>query len=101
MLAVLYTFAEGLEEYSLARIVFTVEAEQSRKGALVKTGTLTRNRPTVIETAPAPGHTAEQVLAVAAALEERSEQPPRGRDPGRIAGRHFRRDPCLSDSNET
>lgn len=43
--------------------------------ALDKTGTLTRNRPAVIETAPAPGHTAEQVLAVAAALEERSEHP--------------------------
>ncbi|WP_017611620.1 heavy metal translocating P-type ATPase [Nocardiopsis salina] len=43
--------------------------------ALDKTGTLTRNRPAVIEPAPAPGHTAEQVLAVAAALEERSEHP--------------------------
>ena len=46
-----------------------------RTVALDKTGTLTRNRPTVIETAPAPGHTAEHVLAVAAALEERSEHP--------------------------
>ncbi|WP_435107089.1 heavy metal translocating P-type ATPase [Nocardiopsis synnemataformans] len=46
-----------------------------RTVALDKTGTLTRNRPAVIETAPAPGHTAEQVLAVAAALEERSEHP--------------------------
>ena len=43
--------------------------------ALDKTGTLTRNRPTVIETVPASGRTAEQVLAVAAALEERSEHP--------------------------
>jgi len=43
--------------------------------ALDKTGTLTRNRPAVIETLPAPGHTREQVLAVAAALEERSEHP--------------------------
>ena len=46
-----------------------------RTVALDKTGTLTRNRPTVTETAPASGHTAEQVLAVAAALEERSEHP--------------------------
>jgi cation-transporting ATPase G len=46
-----------------------------RTVALDKTGTLTRNHPAVIETAPAPGHTAEQVLAVAAALEERSEHP--------------------------
>ncbi|GAA4986153.1 cation-translocating P-type ATPase [Pseudonocardia tropica] len=43
--------------------------------ALDKTGTLTRNHPAVIETAPAAGHTREQVLAVAAALEERSEHP--------------------------
>ncbi|GAB3701509.1 heavy metal translocating P-type ATPase [Nocardiopsis sp. NPDC006832] len=46
-----------------------------RTVALDKTGTLTRNRPAVIETAPAPDHTTEQVLAVAAALEERSEHP--------------------------
>ena len=43
--------------------------------ALDKTGTLTRNRPAVIETAPAPGTSTEEVLAVAAALEERSEHP--------------------------
>ncbi|SFO44291.1 cation-transporting ATPase G [Pseudonocardia ammonioxydans] len=43
--------------------------------ALDKTGTLTRNHPAVIETAPAPGYTRAQVLAVAAALEERSEHP--------------------------
>ena len=43
--------------------------------ALDKTGTLTRNHPAVIETVPAAGHTREQVLAVAAALEERSEHP--------------------------
>ncbi|WP_026126542.1 heavy metal translocating P-type ATPase [Nocardiopsis xinjiangensis] len=43
--------------------------------ALDKTGTLTRNRPAVIETAPAPGASTEEVLAVAAALEERSEHP--------------------------
>ncbi|MGW9553495.1 heavy metal translocating P-type ATPase [Nocardiopsis sp. NPDC055551] len=46
-----------------------------RSVALDKTGTLTRNRPAVIETLPAPGHTVERVLAVAAALEERSEHP--------------------------
>ncbi|MEE2049629.1 cation-translocating P-type ATPase [Nocardiopsis tropica] len=46
-----------------------------RTVALDKTGTLTRNRPTVVGTVPAPGNTRERVLAVAAALEERSEHP--------------------------
>ncbi|MFR9802658.1 heavy metal translocating P-type ATPase [Pseudonocardia sp. RS010] len=43
--------------------------------ALDKTGTLTRNQPTVIEVAATDGATREQVLAVAAALEARSEHP--------------------------
>ena len=43
--------------------------------ALDKTGTLTRNRPALIETVPVPGYSTEGVLAVAAALEERSEHP--------------------------
>ena len=43
--------------------------------ALDKTGTLTRNRPAVVEVATAPGVTREQVLDVAAALEARSEHP--------------------------
>uniref|UniRef100_UPI000623F0EC heavy metal translocating P-type ATPase n=1 Tax=Allosalinactinospora lopnorensis TaxID=1352348 RepID=UPI000623F0EC len=43
--------------------------------ALDKTGTLTGNAPAVIEVAPAPGRTREQVLDVAAALEARSEHP--------------------------
>lgn len=43
--------------------------------ALDKTGTLTRNRPTVIEVATTNGVTREEVLAVAAALEARSEHP--------------------------
>ena len=46
-----------------------------RAVALDKTGTLTRNQPTVVEVAPAPGHTCEQVLDIAAALESRSEHP--------------------------
>ncbi|RKS09305.1 cation-transporting ATPase G [Nocardiopsis sp. Huas11] len=46
-----------------------------RTVALDKTGTLTRNRPAVVETVPASGHSRERVLAVAAALEERSEHP--------------------------
>ncbi|MBB6119994.1 cation-transporting ATPase G [Nocardiopsis algeriensis] len=46
-----------------------------RTVALDKTGTLTRNRPVVLGTVPAPGCTAERVLMVAAALEERSEHP--------------------------
>ncbi len=43
--------------------------------ALDKTGTLTRNRPAVIEVAAADGATPDEVLALAAALESRSEHP--------------------------
>ena len=43
--------------------------------ALDKTGTLTRNQPVVTDIVPADGTTAPQVLAVAAALEARSEHP--------------------------
>ena len=43
--------------------------------ALDKTGTLTRNRPAVVEVATAPGISRQQVLDVAAALEARSEHP--------------------------
>ncbi|KLN73341.1 ATPase P [Rhodococcus erythropolis] len=43
--------------------------------ALDKTGTLTRNRPTVIAVATAAGVTRDEVLEVAAALEARSEHP--------------------------
>ncbi|MBU6311896.1 MAG: cadmium-translocating P-type ATPase [Actinomycetales bacterium] len=43
--------------------------------ALDKTGTLTRNRPIVIEVAPTPGTCPEQVLDIASALEARSEHP--------------------------
>ncbi len=43
--------------------------------ALDKTGTLTANRPTVIDVATSNGATREEVLAVAAALEARSEHP--------------------------
>ncbi|MEV4898264.1 cation-translocating P-type ATPase, partial [Nonomuraea sp. NPDC055795] len=46
-----------------------------RAVALDKTGTLTRNAPVVVETIAAQGHTAQEVLAVAAALEARSEHP--------------------------
>jgi cation-transporting ATPase G len=46
-----------------------------RAVALDKTGTLTRNAPAVVEVATAPGHTREQVLDLAAALESRSEHP--------------------------
>jgi Cu+-exporting ATPase len=40
-----------------------------------KTGTLTEGRPRVTQTIPAPGFTAEQILALAAALERGSEHP--------------------------
>ncbi|MBW0088819.1 cadmium-translocating P-type ATPase [Pseudonocardia sp. KRD-184] len=43
--------------------------------ALDKTGTLTRNQPAVIDVATTAGATREQVLALAAALEARSEHP--------------------------
>ncbi|MCV7117741.1 cadmium-transporting ATPase [Mycobacterium nebraskense] len=43
--------------------------------ALDKTGTLTANRPVVIDVATTNGATREEVLAVAAALETRSEHP--------------------------
>ena len=43
--------------------------------ALDKTGTLTRNRPTVVDVATVPGVGRDEVLAVAAALEARSEHP--------------------------
>lgn len=46
-----------------------------RAVALDKTGTLTRNDPAVVEVATTPGHTREQVLDIAAALEARSEHP--------------------------
>ncbi|ORV21702.1 ATPase P [Mycolicibacterium conceptionense] len=46
-----------------------------RTVALDKTGTLTANKPTVIEVATTSGVTREQVLDVAAALEARSEHP--------------------------
>lgn len=43
--------------------------------ALDKTGTLTQNKPAVIEVVTTPGTTTERVLAIAAGLEERSEHP--------------------------
>ena len=43
--------------------------------ALDKTGTLTRNRPVVIETVATTGRTAEDVVARAAALESQSDHP--------------------------
>jgi cation-transporting ATPase G len=46
-----------------------------RQIALDKTGTLTRNRPTVIDVATVGGASRDEVLAVAAALEARSEHP--------------------------
>ncbi len=46
-----------------------------RTVAVDKTGTLTRNHPAVVEVAITAGHTRQQVLTVAAAVEARSEHP--------------------------
>ncbi len=46
-----------------------------RTVALDKTGTLTRNQPTVVEVHPAPGTTRDDVLAWAAAVEASSSHP--------------------------
>ena len=46
-----------------------------RTVALDKTGTLTRNTPAVIDVVATSGHTREEVLSLAAALEARSEHP--------------------------
>ncbi|MGW5214779.1 heavy metal translocating P-type ATPase [Streptomyces sp. NPDC004051] len=46
-----------------------------RTVALDKTGTLTRNQPTVVQVATLDGRSRDTVLAVAAALEARSEHP--------------------------
>ncbi|HKV09484.1 MAG TPA: heavy metal translocating P-type ATPase [Thermoanaerobaculia bacterium] len=43
--------------------------------AIDKTGTLTRGTPEVVEVAPMPGHSAQEVLQKAAALEARSNHP--------------------------
>ena len=51
------------------------ELGRVRALAVDKTGTLTRNRPEVVDVLAAPGHDRAGVLAVAAALESRSEHP--------------------------
>jgi len=48
---------------------------RTRVVALDKTGTLTRNRPSVVEVVAADGVAQQEILAVAAALETRSEHP--------------------------
>jgi cation-transporting ATPase G len=63
-MGVLIKGGAALEALSRVRIV-----------ALDKTGTLTRNRPTVIDVLPTAGATADQVAATAAALERRSDHP--------------------------
>ncbi len=51
------------------------ELGRVRAVALDKTGTLTRNRPEVVEVIATAGHDRDEVLATAAALESRSEHP--------------------------
>jgi Cd2+/Zn2+-exporting ATPase len=43
--------------------------------AFDKTGTITEGKPEVVEIVPAPGHTADEVLASAAAIEAQSDHP--------------------------
>lgn len=43
--------------------------------AVDKTGTITRGQPTVVEVIPLPGHTGDEVLAAAAAIDRHSEHP--------------------------
>ncbi len=63
-LGVIITSGAAFEQFGTIRTV-----------ALDKTGTLTRGRPRVVDTRTAPGHTREQVLALAAALEASSTHP--------------------------
>lgn len=51
------------------------ELGKIRTLALDKTGTLTQNNPAVVDAVPAPGASREELLAVAAGLEARSEHP--------------------------
>ncbi len=46
-----------------------------RHVAVDKTGTLTKNQPSVVTVIPAPGNTPEEVLAVASAVEQHSTHP--------------------------
>ena len=54
-----------------------------RAVAFDKTGTLTRGKPVVTDVIPTAGHSADELLALAAGLEARSEHP--------LGGRHRRR----------
>ena len=51
------------------------ELGKIRTLALDKTGTLTQNNPAVVDAVPAPGASREELFAVAAGLEARSEHP--------------------------
>ena len=67
-----------------------------RRVALDKTGTLTANRPTVVEVVTAPGATREEVLGWAAALERGSTHPLAGAVLG--AARHAPRASDIAES---
>ncbi|CAN5202249.1 heavy metal translocating P-type ATPase [soil metagenome] len=55
--------------------LFVEAPSRIRVVALDKTGTLTSGRPSVKEVVPLSGHTVEELLAIAAAIESRSEHP--------------------------
>ena len=55
--------------------IYLEELAQIRVLALDKTGTITQGRPQVVDVEAAPGRTPEEVVALAAAVEARSEHP--------------------------
>ena len=55
--------------------LFVETPSRIRVVAMDKTGTLTEGRPAVTEIVPLSGHTAEELLEIAAAIESRSEHP--------------------------
>ena len=55
--------------------VYLEDLAQVRVMALDKTGTVTQGRPAVVDVRPAPGRAVDELIAVAAAVEQRSEHP--------------------------
>jgi Cu+-exporting ATPase len=74
--AIMVGSGRGAELGILFREAAALErAEQLRVVALDKTGTLTEGKPALIDVVPAAGWDADELLGLAASLEERSEHP--------------------------